>query len=103
MDPLSTTTISTRSKTSNVTMVSEVDRSRSASPRSTLMTTSLVSPERNVYKNSPGGVHIYDNVASIISNTFDKNTSSLNTDASSSFTNFDQNSSKIINVKHRRA
>jgi len=99
MDPLSTATTSTRSKTSNVTVVSEYERSRSTSPRSTLMTTSLVSPEKNVYKNGPGGVHIYDNVASIISESLEKKVPLSNRSSS----NFDQISSKnYTNVKHRR-
>ncbi|KAL5258127.1 hypothetical protein ACHWQZ_G012924 [Mnemiopsis leidyi] len=96
MDPLSTVTTSARSKTSNVTLVSEYtsdyDRSRSASPRSTLMTTSLVSPDRR----NPGGGHIYDNVTSVISDTTDKkNRSSIRLSS-----NYNQISGG--NLKHRR-
>jgi len=106
MDPLSTAT--TRSKLSNVTMTStvtmvqpELDRSRSASPRSTLMTTSLVTPEPEDFKMNDYGnkdVHIYGNVASVIGDNLNQKFSQMNRVNS----NFDQNSSKNTNLKHRR-
>ena len=69
-----------------VTMVSEYDRSRSASPRSTRLTTSLVSPsnedfEGNTYVNNVP-VHIYDNVATVIGDSL-KRANGANTSSDS--------------------